>query len=369
MKRYRSLFAVLLVMGLSGSPVAAQTSASTSPQPVPPVTGPAPERPSSQAQIPTGASSPGATAANLGPIVATGDSVAYVSAESTGHPVVFIGSDFNSYGIIGTFSNHSLGFRTNNIARMFIDTSGNVGIGTMGPGYRLDVSGDANITGTYRVNGAPISATSNWTQSGNNIFYTTGNVGIGTIAPSQGRLHVAESAAGGAAMYGRALDGDGVSGFSFTGHGVSGDSPYGYGVYGVSQNGNGWAGYFWGKVQVTGLLCAANIPCSSDIRLKQNITPLSYGLREVLHLRPAKWEWKSPSTAHLNFGLIAQDVEPVLPELILRNVDTNGSLGLHYTGLIPILINAIQEQQDTISALDARIRTLEQALDRLRPAQ
>ena len=90
-RRYRSFAVLVLVMGTSGSPVAAQAPASTSPQPAPPVIAPVLGHPSSQAQIPTGASSPGATAANLGPIVATGDSVAYVSAESTGHPAVFIG--------------------------------------------------------------------------------------------------------------------------------------------------------------------------------------------------------------------------------------------------------------------------------------
>ena len=59
-------------------------------------------------------------------------------------------------------------------------------------------------------------------------------------------------------------------------------------------------------------------------------------------------------------------------ELILRNVDTKGSLGLNYFGFVPVLINAIQEQQDTITALktentsrDARIKALEHAVQRL----
>lgn len=47
------------------------------------------------------------------------------------------------------------------------------------------VTGNVNITGTYQVNGTPISATSNWNQVGSTINYTAGNVGIGLISPGQ----------------------------------------------------------------------------------------------------------------------------------------------------------------------------------------
>ena len=103
-----------------------------------------------------------------------------------------------------------------------------------------------------------------------------------------------------------------------------------------------------GNVTVTGSVCAANVPCPSDARLKQRVTSLSYGLREVLRLRPVTWQWKDTSTAQRNMGLIAQEVEPVLPELILHGVDAKGSLGLNYMGLIPVLVKGIQEQQTQI---------------------
>jgi hypothetical protein len=87
-------------------------------------------------------------------------------------------------------------------------TLGNVGIGTMNPNYKLDVTGTSNFTGEMRVNGsvgtsgqvltssgagsAPTWTTvsgggggsSYWTQSGLNIYYTTGNVGIANTAPT-----------------------------------------------------------------------------------------------------------------------------------------------------------------------------------------
>jgi len=66
-------------------------------------------------------------------------------------------------------------------------SAGNVGVGTATPGYKLDVAGTVNATGVS-INGSPISA-SQWTTNGTNINYASGNVGIGTSTPAT-KLHV-----------------------------------------------------------------------------------------------------------------------------------------------------------------------------------
>jgi hypothetical protein len=58
-------------------------------------------------------------------------------------------------------------------------------------------------------------------------------------------------------------------------------------------------------------------------------------------------------------GFIAQEVQPVFPEIVTKQKD--GSLGIRYTELIPVLVKAFQEQQAEIDDLKARIGKLEAA--------
>jgi hypothetical protein len=205
-------------------------------------------------------------------------------------------------------------------------------------------------------------------------------VGIGTTSLGLGQLHV--EGGGSAAIYatngsngtpavvavsntgdgvnGNSTSGGGITGNSTTGDGVTGSSTNGHGVYGFSST--NYAGYFQGNVLVTGCLVASNLSCPSDARLKENIAPLSYGLPEVLRLRPVTWQWKDATKTEPNLGLIAQDVEPVLPELILQNADNKGSLGLNYMGLIPVLVKGMQEQQAQIVEQKEQNRKLEERL-------
>ncbi|MBI1342048.1 MAG: hypothetical protein GC171_03830 [Terrimonas sp.] len=99
---------------------------------------------------------------------------------------------------------------------------------------------------------------------------------------------------------------------------------------------------------------------SSDIRLKQDIASLPYGLKEILQLNPVTYHWKSnPNASQRSIGLIAQEVQPVLKELVTESANKDGVLGIDYTALIPILIKALQEQQGIINGLERRIEAIE----------
>ena len=78
-------------------------------------------------------------------------------------------------------------------------------------------------------------------------------------------------------------------------------------------------------------------------------------MREVLRLRPVTWHWKDSPDGKLRLGLIAQEVEIVLPELIEPGAEPDRLLSLNYLGLLPVVIRAIQEQAASITALKVEL--------------
>jgi hypothetical protein len=100
---------------------------------------------------------------------------------------------------------------------------------------------------------------------------------------------------------------------------------------------------------------------TSDERLKTDIEPLQYGLKEVLQLRPVSFKWKNEKNGPRKLGLLAQEVQPIIPEVI-ANDGQNGVLGMNYAELVPVLINAIKEQQQQIDAIQNRITDLKKII-------
>lgn len=101
---------------------------------------------------------------------------------------------------------------------------------------------------------------------------------------------------------------------------------------------------------------------TSDARLKSGVINLSHGLDAVLRLRPVTFHWKDEPTGRPRLGLIAQEVERVIPEVVERGDSSAAMLAMDYTALVPVLIKAVQEQQAEIARRDAQINTLQQQL-------
>jgi len=93
---------------------------------------------------------------------------------------------------------------------------------------------------------------------------------------------------------------------------------------------------------------------SSDERLKTNIVGINGAISKVQQLRGVEFDWIS--SGHHSIGVIAQDVEKVVPELVETRDD--GMKGVDYGKLTALLIEAVKEQQNQIDELKAKIDEL-----------
>lgn len=97
---------------------------------------------------------------------------------------------------------------------------------------------------------------------------------------------------------------------------------------------------------------------TSDIRLKENIEPLTNSLEKILQLTGVTYNWIGETGKRI--GMIAQDVEKVIPELVFTNNNTEEKIkGIHQDNLTSVLVEAIKEQQKIIEELKVRISNLE----------
>lgn len=97
----------------------------------------------------------------------------------------------------------------------------------------------------------------------------------------------------------------------------------------------------------------------SDLRFKSNIVPVTYGLDTVLQLNPVTFNWKDPDVGgtYTDIGFIAQEVEPVIPEVVRQGQD--GYYSLNIQNITAVLTKAIQELSAKNNILEARIAALE----------
>jgi hypothetical protein len=175
-----------------------------------------------------------------------------------------------------------------------------------------------------------------------------------------------------------------------SGHASSGDN-FRYGVSGsVVAGGTGYWGVFGdalisatssavyaaGDLTYTGNL----IGPPSDARLKKDVQPYEGALSSIMQMETKTFQYKLDDRQFAgirmapgkHYGFLAQDLEAVLPELVVERVhpksptseDDGASApltikGIKYMELVPILVQAIKEQQHTIEKLETRVAELE----------
>jgi len=106
-----------------------------------------------------------------------------------------------------------------------------------------------------------------------------------------------------------------------------------------------------------GLFCTGDVVAFglSDKRLKDNIKPIKNCLQKVLQLEAIEFDWNNKQetyTGH-DIGLIAQQVEKIVPEIV--ETRRNGFKAIKYEKITALLVGAIKEQQAIIDSIEKRI--------------
>ena len=219
------------------------------------------------------------------------------------------------------------------------DTSQGVGTG-----------GSATAMGKYNTASADASMALNRGTSATNQAATS--MGLGTTADNVGMVAVGVNNAAGI--------GDTAEQYYYVDGQYTGANP---GVAFVVGNGdidssNGLAGANSSNAFIVNYdgsaTLAGDLTVNSDMRLKSNIVSLGNTVSKLLLIDGKSYTMKA-NEAIEKIGLLAQEVQKAFPELVKESGDEEGTLSVNYQGMIPVLINAIKEQQEQIDELKALI--------------
>lgn len=239
-------------------------------------------------------------------------------------------------------------FNPNNTERMRLTPTGNVGIGTNNPAQKLHVSGPAGLTAVRIGNTSTTGSTSNvaldfFRNSAANTDWRIYNIGANlTLGNSGDDLATIND------LYQ-------YQGVRFI--------PMTDATQNLGQAANRWNTLFASNGTIN----------TSDAREKKNIQNIKYGLNSLMQLRPVSFEWNKDDGSGTKLGLIAQELQQVVPEVVRDwdwEEDEQGNrkkvaspiLGVYYSDLIPVLIKATQEQQLIIEKQKQEIDLLKQQL-------
>jgi hypothetical protein len=267
-------------------------------------------------------------------------------------------------------TNRDVPIIANNTTWIYVDDPNGVAIGNgvTSAGAALDVTGDVQFSGELLPGGA--SGTATYLLQANGIGFAPSWVDPATVVGSSAW----------------SVSGNNPASGSFIGTVTSATNPdLVFKTDGTermrilgSSTGAGTAGFIGintaspgttYRLNLNGSLTATGAFFSSDARWKQNITTIENPLAKVLALHGVNYEYRTAENPDRDFpqgmqmGLIAQEVEKVVPEVVRTNDD--GYKAIAYQNLVGLLIESTKEQQSVIESQRATIDNLSARLSRL----
>lgn len=265
--------------------------------------------------------------------------------------------------------------------------TGNVGIGTTTPGSKLSVNGNMTIGDVYGNFPSPsyslvvqnqmgvgtINLVSRFAVNGNGVFgqhlsnqqaptdglAVEGNVAVGTIAPLSistdvAKVSVTTSSGIGSYIYTSSSDLNGL--LTLEKEGVA--------------DGNDQFIYFRANGGIFGSI-SGNVASSilynttSDVRLKENIRPTSFGIQDLMAIQVRDYNFKT-NKREVQTGFIAQQLYTIFPNAVTKGgSDVSKPWMVDYGKITPLLVKAVQDQQAEIEALKKANTALRADLDQV----
>jgi hypothetical protein len=224
-------------------------------------------------------------------------------------------------------------------------------------GYKAKANGDKSFAiGHLTIaNGVTSTAMGYWTEANGDYSTSTGG---GTRA--NGVYSTAMGYGSYASDYSSLVIGHwNLSGSTVTGSATAANSANT--LFVIGNGSQSWSKSDAFKVMANGdttvsndLTVGGDIVVSSDARLKANIVSLGSTLAKLLLIDGKSYTMKKDGKQKI--GVLAQDIQKVFPELV--TTDDKDMLAVNYQGLVPVLINALKEQDDKISRLEKLVEKL-----------
>ena len=255
-------------------------------------------------------------------------------------------------------------------AKLYIDgTNGNIGIANTAPYEKLDVKSASSTSPAIVANGAAANGCVNMVhgyagQNGDYVNtygtqYSSGAMVLGYgVKPSTTANDTFLCSADNVSLVRGALVIDNELRF-WQGVAANGTLNNNFSMTERFRLTAGGIGHFDGDV-------VAYSSTVSDKRLKENITTIDNALDKVMELRGVEYDWTATSRKGTHdIGLVAQEVEEVLPELVTEHELCTGEFGgegnekafktVNYDKMVGVLIEAIKEQQQQINELKIKL--------------
>ena len=262
---------------------------------------------------------------------------------------------------LGTTDAEDFAIYTNNTERIRFDQTGNVGIGASPGSQKLFLYDDVNGKLDLRIQN-PNAGTSAKArvQIRNN---TGGGMEIGVDGSNNSAKPARQNR--GYLLTGSALDGVSVISADDIKFYTNQDEAVGAEKMLIATNGDVGIGTTTPtqKLDVNGNIAVTGVTVhTSDKRYKKNISPIDQALEKIIQVEGVSYYFKQRSfnnkalDNHLQFGIIAQELEEIFPHLVYTQ--ENGYKAINYTGLTPVIIEAIKAQNETIKQQDKIIQQL-----------